>query len=659
MKVEGVLRVITAHDIPQNASFGARAKKSQLILAEKEVRYVGEPIALIVAESQDALEKAKDLLVIDWKPAPLPQEEEVRSVKFELGKASNAEDLQLVETTFEFPSLQARYLEAESGWVEFKEKDESFNFHIGALLSESQRMWLSQVLGVSHEKLQAKESHLGGQFGGRQQRELIAFLAIAAHLTRRSVRLHLHQETQDIGSYGYAGKLGIRYDPESHRLVELRGELRLDVGSYEGNAELALQKALEHVAGIYKFRYVGLEGKIILTPTHPRRALKGEGLTAVTWVTEQLVEEIAKKLEVKPLELRIENQREDFSGLDQVLEQVERYERPFELVPIDRNRPLWDEKFIAGRGYGFQMFQPTTLKEFDYSEVSIDLQPSGSFVIRTSNLTLDLRVKSALCEIAATVLKTHPKAFTVEGKMRLDFDKPARRETYPEFYYMAQATWHAAQLLKERLIAAGQKVLGTPHVILKDGAVADQQANRKMGYRELGFTHSLHDLKASYILKGAERPHGCAAGAVSRVSFHPLTGEVRVESVKVILDAGPVLYGKGLEIEVDSAVSWAMATLFSSGNREEQPIPTPLDGPEEVTVLPIEYKVQDYSEEQPELFGARGIADVVMSAVLASLVNAIHDAKGVVLDKIPMSLEFMYPNRRKSTVHTLNFKRNQ
>ncbi|MBN8555860.1 MAG: xanthine dehydrogenase family protein molybdopterin-binding subunit [Deltaproteobacteria bacterium] len=659
-EIPGVIRVITARDIPKNLPFGKRGAdgqtkiKSQLILAENEVRYQGEPVALIVAETQDALQKAHRAISIDWKSEPLKEKEVVETIHHQMGKATK-DSLEEIKAPFYFPNLQTRYLEAESGWVDYK--NEKMQFHVGSLLSESQRVWLSEVLQVSHEKILAKESSLGGQFGGRQQRELIVFLALASHLTKRSVRLHFTQQEQDIGSYGYSGELALRFDPKSKLLKELRGEISVDAGSYAGNAQLILKKALEHAASLYEFDHIDLTGKVVLTPTHPRRALKGEGVTAITWVIEQLVEKVAKTLDVPALEFRISNCREDCDRAEDVLKEAEKLEKPFRLVPIDRNRPVWDEKAIVGRGFGFQVFQPTTLKEFDFSEITIEMQASGSFLIRTSNLTLDLHVKSALCEVAAAVLHTHPKAFTVEGKMRSPLDKPARRQTYPEFYYLAQATFSAASLLKDKLVAAGNHVFNSKSVILKDGAVLEQSTNKKMGYRELAFTESLGHLTASFLLKDVERPHGCSAGAVARVAFHPLTGEMRVESVKVVLDAGPVLYQKGLEIEVDTAVSWAMAALFSSEVTEEQPIPTPLDGPEETTLITLEYPLKDYPDHAPEYFGSRGITDVLMSVVLASLVNAIYDAKDVTLEEIPMSKEFMYPKRKTQTFHTLPFKR--
>jgi CO/xanthine dehydrogenase Mo-binding subunit len=241
--------------------------------------------------------------------------------------------------------------------------------------------------------------------------------------------------------------------------------------------------------------------------------------------------------------------------------------------------------------------------------------------------------------------------------MRLEFEKPSRRQTYPEFYYLAQATWGAACILRDKLVKAGTKAFGSQSVVLQEGALVDQGSNRKMGYRELAFSEAHSDLKASFLLKDVDRPHGCSASAISRVAFHPLTGEMRVESVKVVLDAGPVFYEKGLELELDTAVSWAMATLFSSEVTFEQPIPTPLDGPEEMTLIHLDYPLKDYPETPPEYFGARGVTDILMSVVLGSLVNAIQDAKGIPLEEIPMSLEFMYPKKKTSPVHMLPFKR--
>lgn len=659
-KLEGVFKVITAKDIPNNIPFGGGKKEGQHILADRQVRFTGEPVALIVAQDLDTARRAAELVEIDWKPwaanAKTPELEKVaETIHYERGQRIAPESLKFIETAFRFPSLHARYLETESGWVLLEDK--RLHFRIGALLSESQRKWLSQILNIPLSAITAKEAYLGGQFGGRQQREMIAFLGLASWLSGRSCCLALEYEDQDIGSYGYSGSLRIGYEPETGKLYELSGELRIDSGSYEGNAAVFLKTALEHARSIYNFSYIDLQGKVITTPTHPRRALKGEGITSITWVTEQLIDQVAKEMDLSPLEYR-QAQLQDEPAIRQVVEEAERVERPFRLLTIDRNRPLWDAKSIEGRGFAFQAFQASREKGFEEVEISVELLPAGSFVIRCSNMTLDLHVKSALAEVAASVLHTHPKAFTVEGEMRLDFETPRKRETYPEFYYLAQTVWHSSSMLRQKICDLGKNVLRSEQVDLAEGAVVDRNTKRKMGYRELAFTHSQDVLKATYCLKQIEKPHGCVAGAVARVNIHPLTGELRVESVKVVVDAGPVVHRTGLESEAESAAAWAMAALFCSTVERDQPIPTPVDGPEEISLFPIEYPMQSYADTPPEYFGSRGLPDVIMAVVLASMVNAIQDAKSMSLKEIPMSSSFMYPEKKAvSKVHTLSFKR--
>src|SRR5690606_22413970 len=111
----------------------------------------------------------------------------------------------------------------------------------------------------------------------------------------------------------------------------------------------------------------------------------------------------------------------------------------------------------------------------------------------------------------------------------------------------------------------------------------------------------------------------------------------------------------GLEIEAETAVAWAIASLFSTAVERDQPIPTPLDGPEDVSLFTIEYPMASVADEVPRFFGARGVTDVLMSAVLASLVNAIQDAKEECLQEIPMSPSFMYPERRSNLIHMIPF----
>jgi len=660
LALKGVFKVVTAKDVPNNIQFGGKRKGGQLILAENTVRFKGEPVGLIVAENLETARQALKLLKIDWKPlekSPIEKDPDERieaTLHYHEGKKLSS-SLDYAETEFLFPSLHARYLEPESGWVQLQ--NNSLEFRMGSLLSESQRVWLSQVLNIPLARITATESYLGGQFGGRQQREMIVFLGLASCLSGKSCSLQFEYEEQDIGSYGYRGKLRIGYDSDSGKLRELSGEVEIDSGSYEGNAAAFLQTALEHARSVYRFDYIDLEGQVATSATFPRRALKGEGITSVTWVVEQLIDQIAERFDISPLEFRQAHLRDE-SSIRKVFEEAERIERPFRLITADRNRPLWDAKTIEGRGFAFQSFQATREKGFEESEVSIELLQAGSFLIRCSNLTLDLHVKNALAEVAASVLKTHAKAFQVEGKMRLEFESPRKRETYPEFYYLAQTVWHAADLLRQKIKEAGSALFRGNEVDLEEGAVVDRETKKRMGFRELAFTQARQDFQASYILKKIEKPLGCVAGAISRVVVNPLTGELRVESVKVVVDAGPVIHRTGLEVEAESAAAWAMAALFCSTVERDQPIPTPVDGPEEVSLFAIDYPMQSYADQPAEIFGSRGLPDVIMSVVLASLVNAIQDAKGMGFKEIPMSSTFMFPEKKSTPkVHTLNFRR--
>lgn len=656
-KLSGVVKIITAKDIPNNLPIaGGRDKEAQKILSEKEVRFKGQPVALIVAESLSIARAAADLVEIDWKALEESGARVVEKLEFKKMHSKPSANLEYLSAEFKFPSLHARYLEPESGWVSLE--GNRLNFQIGSLLSEAQRLWLSEVLEIPLSQIDAHEAYLGGQFGGRQQREMIAFLGVASWLTKKSCCLYLEYENQDVGSFGYSGELKIGFDRQSGKMKSLEGRIAADSGSYEGSAKSYLKKALEHAACVYDFEVIDLKGEVILTPSHPRRALKGEGVTAITWVTEQLIDRVAKVLEVPPIDFRLLHCSPSSAANLRVLEEMEKLERPFKLLTSERNRPLWDAKRIMGSGYSFQQFQSSDTKSIDELEVVVELHVSGSFSIRTINHTLDLHMKNALAGVAASVLKTHPKAFTVVGEMRPAFEKPRKRETYPEFYYLAQATWHSARLLREKIETVAKKLLRTDEVELKDGAAVNKLSDRKMGYRELAFTHGSHDLRSTYILKDIERPHGCSAGSVARVSIHPLTGELSVDSVKVVVDAGPVVRTTGLEIEAESAVAWAMAALFSSDLERNQPIPTPLDGPEEISLIPIEYPTQKFGDEVPEYFGARGVTDSIMSVVLSSLVTAIQNAKDKALNQIPMTNDFMYPEERPAPDNMIPFRRN-
>ena len=102
LQIPGVLKVITAKDIPQNLSFAKRSKQGQLILADGKVRYRGEPCALVVAESREALSAAMKKIQVNWKPEAERGAEVIAKAAHQIGKPPSG---QLAEVKLPFSCI--------------------------------------------------------------------------------------------------------------------------------------------------------------------------------------------------------------------------------------------------------------------------------------------------------------------------------------------------------------------------------------------------------------------------------------------------------------------------------------------------------------------------------------------------------------------------
>jgi len=205
----GVIAVLTAKDVPgQNAFGGIRA--DQPVLAEDRVRYLGDPIALVIAESSAVAEQARDLVHVDYeplKPVYDPQEALAPDApqlfpqgnlvcRFSLTRGQIEEGFRrsdiVVEGRFSTPAVEHAYLETEAGIGEWDEG--KVTIRAACQYPQTIQRQIAAILDLPVEMVRVISHPTGGAFGGKTDISIHALLALGAFVTHRRVRIVLTRE---------------------------------------------------------------------------------------------------------------------------------------------------------------------------------------------------------------------------------------------------------------------------------------------------------------------------------------------------------------------------------------------------------------------------------------------------------------------------------
>ncbi|MHA1599404.1 MAG: xanthine dehydrogenase family protein molybdopterin-binding subunit, partial [Alphaproteobacteria bacterium] len=221
--LEGVVCVITAADLPDRMAATdipgqtgqKRLNTDQQILVKERVRYFGEPLALIAAETRDIADHAMELVEFDLEPipgvydpedalqpgAPIVQgtdnivaQHKIKKGDVEVGFA--VADV-IVENTFKTPFQEHAFLEPEVG-LAWTDENDVVNIRVATQVIEHFRA-IADAIGVPHNKVRIRGAMVGGGFGGKEDMTVEVYLAHLAKHTGRPVRLEYTREDSFVG----------------------------------------------------------------------------------------------------------------------------------------------------------------------------------------------------------------------------------------------------------------------------------------------------------------------------------------------------------------------------------------------------------------------------------------------------------------------------
>jgi CO/xanthine dehydrogenase Mo-binding subunit len=694
-RVEGVHSVVTIAGIRTVIAdpYYGPAFHDQPILAEGKVRHVGEPVAVVLAESVKAAEEGCRAILAEYDELPAVTDEVEAAgsavhVHEALRPAGTFPDLQhlagrrdtnvaldfhlrrgdaegafaTAERVFEheFRTQQVMHTPLEPHVSLADAGPCGVTIHTSSQSPSFVRSEIARLLSWPENRVRVRTAHLGGGFGAKVYVKLEALVTALALLAGRPVRIALTMEEQFFTISRHATTFRIKSAVDQDGRVTARHcTVHWNGGAYADIGPRVAQKSGFTAAGPYDIANVAIDSYEVYTNRPPAGALRGFGVPQLVWAYESHTDLIARELGLDPVEFRRRNLlregRPQATGtplrdapLDKVLERTAAllgWDRPFErgTLPPDRGP---GQAWRRGRGIaiGFKAsIAPTT------SVAIVNLAADGSATLTCGTVDMGQGSDTALAQIAGEVLDIPAEQVRVAHPdteaTPYDMGTLGSRSTY----HMGHAVRRAALEVRDKLAALAAE-LGLPP---GSNIPIPELFRRKYGM-PAGNIIGSGSFVPGYVppdhASGQSpdaTPYWMIAAAGAEVAVDTETGQVRVERLVLVADAGTPINPKIVETQLSGAAIMQLGftmqeeMVFEDGQLRnpslaDYKIPGLRDLPRTITAETVD------AVERDGPFGAKGVGESGTYAVSPAIANAIHDAVGVRLTALPLKAEAVW-----------------
>lgn len=504
-KMSGVVAVMTAEDVPNNETvtkFGQTHTVGGFeglyrVLADKKVRFMGEAVAIVAAETLDLATAALKKIKVDYEPlegvfdpveamnpdAYLVGEENTNVIcsykirKGDVKKGFGEADV-IVENTYRVQSVDHAYIEPEAG-VAWLDDEGVITIRASTQVIEHFR-GIADVLGLPQNKVRVIAPMLGGGFGGKEDITVETYLALLVQKTQRPVSLTYTRE-ESILAHSKRHPFVMHYKTgatKDGKLVAMETELISDAGAYIYLSPWVLLYATVNAAGPYDVTHVKVDTHTVLTNNTFSSANRGFGANQPCFAYECQLDELAEKLGMSPLAIRRKNylHKGDSLVTGRVLENAAETEATAEKVVAalgDPTKPRHAyEKIGQGIASGMSSYgRMCFLHDTSRSYVSVELD--GSVTVRCGVQDLGGGQASSLAQITAEALGIPMEKITVfHGDSALTPLAGTTTATR-QLYMSGNATLKAAATVRRNLLKKAGEMLNVDPAFLdiKDSEV--------------------------------------------------------------------------------------------------------------------------------------------------------------------------------------------
>jgi len=689
LAVPGVIAVLTHADIPGAKIYGDLLP-DRPVLAGDKVRFMGEPVAIVVAKTRQAADEGHKRVQVTYEPLPAvidpfaaaqpdaPQVHENGNVlsHFTVCHGDTAQGLAqadlILEETFHVPRVYPAYLETEASQAVLNPNG-TLTVWVSSQQPFHDRHHIAAAVNLPEEQVQVCVAAIGGAFGGKEDANMPVLAGLAAYCTRGAVRLvNSREESMLAHPKRHSGQLHYRLGAQQDgTITAVEITTHLDTGAYASYGPAVGQLLTEVAAGPYRIPHVRSETFVVYTNAPIAGAMRGFGAPQANFAIESMVDTLAHRLGLDPLEVRRRNiwRPGDFNFTRVRVNQAESTSLALETAAQEVAR-LKALPASPGKkaGVGMAMALQTMGLGWgvpDDSTNRLEWQPDGQVLLRIGAPDLGQGLNIAAAQITAEALGLDLSQVEVAPINTLISPDGGVTCASRMTYMVGNSSMLAAVRLIDMLKEEGARLLGVQpdQLEYRGGQLLrlDQPHLPPIPAAEITSRlaeegHPLHSTATFSFPYGPEIPTDlgigmphvlfCLGAQIMRVEVDSELGSVEVTHATAVHDVGRVINRAALEGQVEGGLAMGMGFALSEDmilkangqwvdGLAEYVLPTAMDIPGEVKIILL---------EQPESsgpYGAKGIGEAVTAPTAAAVANAVFAATGVRVHAAPIRPEML------------------
>jgi xanthine dehydrogenase D subunit len=690
LRMPGVRCALTHRDVPGRPTYGLEVP-DQPVLAADRVRYHGEPVAIVAADTPFQARRAAAAVAVEYEPLdPLTDPEEaiapgapslhpdgnvLRQVHVRHGPdelLERADDLVAVEGAYEIGMQDQAFLGPEAGLAE-PTPDGGVRLDVATQWLHIDRAQMALSLGLPEEKVHLRLAGVGGAFGGREDLSVQIHAAMLALRTGRPVKMAYGREESFLGHvHRHPARLHyVHAADRDGRLRWVRARVLFDGGAYASSSRAVVLNAASTATGPYRCPAARVEAIMAYTNNPPCGAMRGFGAVQTCFAYEAQMDKLAAALGLTPIEFRLRNAADE----DDELPTGQRFGRPApsaELLRRLAEHPLPDLPIGATfSGEAAAASRPSDLRRgvgwaIGFKNVGF----SDGF---DENSTARVRLEAAPDGLAVTV---HTAACEVGQGLVTIQDQIARTELPAAAVHIHTAdtavgnagsssasrqTWMTGGAVREACRAARAELVRSACELAAcaedDVTLEDDGARTPAGLLPWGDVIGLEPIEATRVFRprptapldenGQGDTHFAFAYAAHRavVDVDPELGIVRVVEMSTTQDVGRAVNPLAVEGQVAGGIVQGIGLALMeeivihdgrvlNGSFTDYLLPTALDVPRiRLEALELEHPDSPY--------GLIGVGEAPTIASTAAVAAAVRDATGAEVTRVPIRPEHL------------------
>ena len=310
-QMPGVHAVLTHRDVPGEKRYGLEFA-DQPVLAMEDVRYFGEPVAVVAAEHPEQARRAAAKIKVDYIPqTPVVEPERAKETLRELTIRHGDPEAQgavSVEGVYELGIQDQAFLGPEAG-LAVPDGKGGIDIYVATQWLHVDRDQIAPCLGLEPEQVRIHLAGVGGAFGGREDLSMQIHSALLALKTNRPVKMVYNREESFAGHvHRHPAKIWAEHRADGDgKLVCVRMKILLDGGAYASSSTAVCSNAASFACGPYAVPNALIECKAVFTNNPPCGAMRGFGAVQTCFAAEGQMDKLAAALGIDPIELRLRN----------------------------------------------------------------------------------------------------------------------------------------------------------------------------------------------------------------------------------------------------------------------------------------------------------------------------------------------------------------